>query len=464
MQINNRNFTHLKPIYHLNTGKNWLNDPNGPIFWNGKYHMFFQYNPEDSIWGNIHWGHAISTDMVRWQILNPVLNPGPEIYDSEGVFSGSSILHEKKLHLFYTASAPQTQCLAYETPGSNGGDFQKYSKNPIIPSPPQGYDTSDFRDPFIWKEEDEFRMIVASGLEGNGLVFLYKSSNLHSWQYVGEFYKDELPKGVSAFECPIFFKIDGRDVLVISPFDTPFYLTGTVINEKFIPERRGILDPNPNWYAPNTFMTYDGRRILIAWIREEWPVAFQEEAGWSGALSIPREVFTLPSGNLGVKPISEIDSLRDSCITIKPVVIRKGTELKLPEIPSAGEIQLTVLSQNETNTFEIALFEDTINESLFSIYIENNSIALVNKYKYPESNICPVQKKGEFEDNSGEYHIRIFLDCSIIEVFVNGHFGISTRVYPPKTVNNLAYIRTQKGEINLIDCNIYKYKQNVITH
>lgn len=461
MQLTEKQYSLLKPGFHLAPAKYWINDPNGPIYWNGKYHMFFQHNPGHSLWGNIHWGHAVSSDMASWEILEPALQPGPEKYDREGVFSGSAILKDEVLHLFYTASAPQTQCVARWIDDDQGGHFEKYEGNPIISTPPEGFDTPDFRDPFVWKEDDGYRMLVASGFKGDGIIFIYRSQDLLDWKYVGEFYRDKVPEGYPAYECPLFLRVDGKDVLIISPYETPFYLTGSVKNEKFYSEVRGFIDPNPHWYAPNTFPTPDGRQVIIAWIKEEWPDKYQEEAGWSGALSIPRELFLLPKGRIGIKPIREMTTLRDSSRELHPAPVVKGKPFELPHAGNTGEIEL-ILSADDSSVFELHLFEESSVARFYSVRVKSNTVVLEDRLQGEESEIRSETKSGEFEKKRNEIHMRVFMDNSIIEVFVNDSLGISTRAYPTSENNNEASLHLLNGNLEVKKCTLFQLKQDAI--
>ncbi len=454
-------YYNLKPEFHFSPGKNWINDPNGPVFFNGEYHIFFQYNPDEPLWGNIHWGHATSSDMIHWTVREPAIEPGPEEYDKKGVYSGSSIQKDNSLYLFYTAASPQSQCLAKGVFSSDENSFLKHPDNPLIPSPPKGFDTPDFRDPFVWKDGDIFQMLVASSLKGDGIIFLYSSHDLISWEYIGEFFREKLPKGAPSFECPLYFKFGNHDFLVISPYGVPFYLTGFIENNMFIEESRGIFDPNPNWYAPNTFVTPDGRRILVAWIKEEWPEYYQKQAGWSGALSIFREIIILESGALGIRPVAEMNLLRISGRSVNSVIIQKTNNFEIPDVPASGEIELA-LSVDDSTEFEIALFKGSNRNHVFLIKIHNGTVTLSDNLTPAKTGIKIPPKKGKFEKKDNHINIRIFLDRSIIEIFVNESLGISSRLYSFSTAQNKVFLIAHTGEIFLKSGTVYQYRQNVI--
>ena len=175
-----------RPQYHFLPSANWMNDPNGPIFHNGVFHMFYQYNPHGGFWGTMHWGHATSRDLLHWQHQPVAMAPTPGGPDKEGVFSGSAIIHNGVPTLIYTGVNPEVQCLATSTDGMK--TWQKYSANPIIAGPPKGLTVAGFRDPCVWREGSDWYMVVGTGFRKvGGAALLYRSSDLRKWEYLHPF-------------------------------------------------------------------------------------------------------------------------------------------------------------------------------------------------------------------------------------------------------------------------------------
>ena len=194
----------LRPQYHLLPAHNWMNDPNGPIFFRGRYHMFHQYNPQSSIWGNMNWAHATSPDMIHWRHEPIAISPTPNGPDRDGVFSGSAILDPSLNHgrpsVIYTAVAPptsdaeatlrdgvhvwrETQCLAE----AQDDDLRIWKKlpEPVISAPPPGLAVTGFRDPVVWREGNAWMLILGSGIRGQGgAILLYTSPDLRHWTYL----------------------------------------------------------------------------------------------------------------------------------------------------------------------------------------------------------------------------------------------------------------------------------------
>src|ERR1035438_2294020 len=155
-----------RPQYHLLPAANWMNDPNAPIYWQDKYHMFYQYNPNGAFWGDMHWAHAVSEDMVHWKHLPMALAPTPGGPDKDGVFSGCAVIDNGVPTAIYTGVNPETQSIA-----TSAGDltvWKKFSGNPAIAAPPAGMEVTGFRDPAVWKEGDTWLMALGSGFRGKG--------------------------------------------------------------------------------------------------------------------------------------------------------------------------------------------------------------------------------------------------------------------------------------------------------
>ena len=187
------------PVFHITGETGWINDPNGLIFYNGRYHAFYQHYPFDTKWGPMHWGHVVSDDLTNWSYLPIALTPGDDC-DKNGCFSGSALVHNGKLWLMYTGfienqggeSIRQVQCLA-ET--DDGITFKKHGIVIGEHDLPEGYAPCDFRDPKVWLHDGYFWCIVAARrIDGRGRILLYKSRDLFKWAFVNDLYDDRVPR------------------------------------------------------------------------------------------------------------------------------------------------------------------------------------------------------------------------------------------------------------------------------
>lgn len=295
-------------LYHFEPKKGWMNDPNGLIEFQGQYHAFFQHNPYDIKWGPMHWGHAVSKDLVHWEELPIALKPEEEYEDGGGCFSGSAIEKDGKLYLFYTSVSKrlgQTQSVAVSEDGIH---FEKYKGNPVIAQVPAD-GSADFRDPKVSLIDGVYYMVVGSSFEGRGRVLLYRSESLYEWDYIGVLYESE--DYYDAVECPDFFQMGDTYVLMYSKIGFPTYatqfITGDFDGKKFFPKVYSTPEAGPQFYAAQTFGAKDGRRILIGWLYD-WKMVPDQTADSAGALSIPREL-SLKDGKICCFPVKEAQSL-----------------------------------------------------------------------------------------------------------------------------------------------------------
>ena len=309
--------------YHFEPNKGWMNDPNGLVFYKGYYHAFFQHNPKAPKWDTMHWGHAISMDLLNWEECDIALYPDMDYEDDGGCFSGSAVEKDGRLYLFYTSVSHklgQTQSVAYS---DDGFHFTKYEGNPVISHYPED-GSKEFRDPKVIKYEDHYLMVVGSCKDNKGRVLLYKSFDLLSWDYVGILYEADDYSG--PIECPDLFYLkeqalaegtaggyaqESKYILMYSRVDLRTHATqfivGTFDGQRFIQKKKCTPEMGPQFYAPQTFEAPDGRRILIGWFYD-WKMEPEEGLEYAGALTIPREV-TLSNDKLLINPVMEAESL-----------------------------------------------------------------------------------------------------------------------------------------------------------
>ena len=315
----------MRQRYHFMAQTGWMNDPNGLIFYRGQYHFFYQFNPYDAKWGAMHWGHAVSDDLVNWVYLPIALAPSESYDDHErgGCFSGSAIEHDGKLYLIYTGVAKhgdsfiQTQCLAVS---EDGVTFEKYEGNPVVTAP-EGFDASCFRDPKIWKHENYFYFVCGGKKDDLGQALLFRSSDMLHWEFVNVLYESRGDLGYM-WECPDIFPLGDRYVLMFSPMGvherTVVYLVGDLnySTGRFHPIANGEIDWGFDYYAPQSFQDDKGRRIIVAWANnwdwmpwfKDWGPTFKEH--WCGSYTIPREVRLCADNTLQFIPVEEFKQLR----------------------------------------------------------------------------------------------------------------------------------------------------------
>ena len=311
-----------RPLWHITPPAGWMNDPNGLAQFRGEYHLFYQHHPFGTDWGPMHWGHAVSSDLVRWRHLPIALAPSPGGPDAGGCFSGSAVDDGGVLSLVYTGHGPrQVQCLATSP---DGRVFTKHPANPVLASPPEGFPAADFRDPKVWRAEGRWWMVAGSKRDGRGAALLFESEDLRRWSFKAVAAESDGTLG-TMWECPDLFALGDHHVLVVSPMglDRPkaLVLVGRLDygSGRFSVESRHEADHGFDFYAPQSFEDAEGRRVVIGWMdswaTKSWPT---KAWGWAGAMTVPRRLRLSPDGTPLWAPVPEIETLRSDPAVVPP--------------------------------------------------------------------------------------------------------------------------------------------------
>lgn len=339
--------------YHFEPKKGWMNDPNGLIYFRGQYHAFFQHNPYAPRWGKMHWGHAVSSNLIHWQELPIALYPDQAYENAGGCYSGSAVEKDGRLYLFYTSVSRrwgQTQSVAYSDDGIH---FTKYAANPVIPENPLGY--SDFRDPKVTCIDGKYYMVVGTGDKSCGKVLLFASADLLQWEYIGVLF--EGAEYVECIECPDFFRLGSKYVLMFSKIHEKaravHFVVGDFVNGKLVNYTISRPEWGPDFYAPQTLLAGE-RRIMIGWMYH-WGKRAPLGCKFAGALSIPREL-TLSGNAVQNYPVQEARPLLKN---ESPYVQVEGNRLILTNIRKKKTIRQ--LSFIET----VDILEDTKSVEVF---------------------------------------------------------------------------------------------------
>lgn len=316
-----------RPRFHLTPPANWMNDPNGLVFQDGLFHVFYQHNPDAPHWGRMHWGHAVSADLLAWRHLPIAISPDDDGPDDFGCWSGCIVDGEGIASLFYTGvtldGGQRRSSIRRATSVDGLMTWSKAPGEPSVPGPPGGIALDAFRDPFVFRDDDGWSMLVGAGTsDGLGAVLLYRSVDLQSWTYRGSFLSaDEISRADDAdgpcWECPQLVQLGDTAVLIVSVVDRapgvrPSHVTafvGRVGDGRFIVDHAEPLGMGPDFYAPATTVTPDGRRLLLGWIPEDPPDGSSGRA-WAGSMTFPRTVSLGKDGRLSLAIASEVVALR----------------------------------------------------------------------------------------------------------------------------------------------------------
>lgn len=433
------------PRYHLAARAGWINDPNGLVWFDGWYHAFYQHHPYSTQWGPMHWGHARSQDLVHWEHLPVAIAPeGPE--DKDGCFSGSAVVDGDTLALIYTGhkfhgdadsedNLYQVQCLATSRDGIH------FERQGIVVDTPPG--VHHFRDPKVWREGESWYMIVGARLGETGQVRLYRSADLRQWQEEGVL--DEAEAGMGfMWECPDFFTLGDKRVLMFSPqgmtaqgfknrnlFQSGYLLGDWQPGQPFVRAGEFIeLDHGHDFYAPQSFLAPDGRRIVIGWL-DMWESPLPEQQdGWAGMLSLPRELSLSADNRVEMRPAKEVESLRQGWYPW-PVSTLNNQQIGVAENAEAMEVVLSWKGAESTaEQYGLSLGDG------LRIYVDAQMQRLVLERHYPQHGLCGTRSVPLTLDH--DLHLRIFIDSSSVEVFVNdGEACLSSRIYPDSDQRDL---------------------------
>lgn len=437
-----------RPQYHYLPASNWMNDPNGVIQWNNRYHLFYQYNPMGANHANMHWGHAVSDDMLHWEELPIALAPTAKTVDEGGIFSGCIIDHEGTPKMFYTGVNPdyqiQTQCLAV------GNDdlltWEKHPTNPIIGTVPKEMgQTNDFRDPFVWQGDDAWYMLVGSRMENiGGSVLLYRSDDLINWDYIHPLLVGDISRTGVMWECPNFFPLGDKWVLIISSHighstGTVLYFVGDYHNYRFYPDVEGVMDAG-YYYAPLTFLDNQGRRIMYAWLREGRSVEHQVKAEWSGVQAIPRVLSLDAKDRLQTEPIPELATLRGEHHQFTSATIRESDVLPVKGL--ALEIK-AMFNRDAHDEFGIAIATSAAGtEQTRIVYNCNTQTLRIERQYLSDSDGLDVQWQGipHRLDDGEALDLHLLLDGSVLEIIANQRTSLTSRIYPTHEQHQHIYV------------------------
>ena len=439
--------------YHIQGIVGLINDPNGFSQFKGKYHMFYQWNPLGTDHKNKTWAHSVSNDLLHWKRLKTALRPDTR-YSKDGVYSGSAIVDDEKLYLFYTGNVKDSdgnresyQCLAVSSDGEN---FERWE--PSIVNQPDGY-TRHIRDPKIWKKDGKFYAVIGIQSEDlEGKAVLYSSENIKDWKFEGEIAganHGKIKDFGFMWECPDYFQLKDektgeiKDLLVFSPqglepegdlYNNKYqtgYLFGKLDYEKHEFEILSDfveIDRGNDFYAPQSMEDDKGRRLIVGWMgipeEEDFPTVKNE---WLHCLTLPRELKVI-DGKLYQLPIKEMESIRGEKIEFSEKV--------------TGEVKV-----GTGVTYELkAKFSDFNSDFGLKLRTGKNSETVL-KFDYNDKKFVLDRTKGEQPDkrlrkvylgNISELELTVFVDSSSVEVFINGGQEVfSSRIFPEKDANGI---------------------------
>ncbi len=471
-----------RPAFHITPYVGWMNDPNGFSCYKGEYHLFYQYNPYNTHWDSMHWGHVISKDLLHWDYLPAALAPDQD-YDKVGCFSGSAIeLENGRQLLMYTAVDReiledgtardiQTQAVAV----GDGKDYVKYDKNPVLTSKdlPEGASKADFRDPKIWKEKDGnlYCVIGSRPADGSGQILLYRSKDGFEWEFVSVLAENKNRYG-KMWECPDFFELDGKHVLLTSPQDMlPEGLeyhngNGTLcIIGELDPETHTLkekfsqsVDYGIDCYAMQTTLAPDGRRIMIAWLQNWDTLAYRRnDSKWFAQMSLPREL-SVKNGRLYQKPIRELENMRTNKVEYRDVRV-KDSRITLDQVEGrVVDLELVIRPEDKENVykkFEVHFAENEKYHTTLSFHPDESILKIDRKFSGSERAVIH-QRRCLVNGDSNELKLRIILDRFSAEVFINdGVQVMSAVILTEQEAKGISFSADGEAKIDVVKYDLF---------
>jgi beta-fructofuranosidase len=435
-----------RPQFHFLPPANWMNDPNGTIFYNGEYHLFYQINPYKPKWGRIHWAHAKSKNLVHWEHLPIALAPdlGPKELHC---FSGCCVIADDGTPtIFYTSVSAKSFAAAVSryaeqwvaTSDAEMLAWEKSAANPILSeqkhhpeAPPRHW-----RDPYIWKEAQTWYLVLGGQQPGEkfGSVYLYRSDDLHKWEYLGI-----LAQGTEieckSWECPNYFRLGDKYILLVAPFRQVIYSIGEFKNHQHTGTEWFTFDHGKDFYATNTYIDDQGRTIVVGWIK------VAGKGAWAGCLSLPRVVSLDANEQLKIQPLPELQHLRTKHTHLQRQL---AEPVEMAGTASYFGECVEILAEFDLQTAKAVGFKliDDDDEHLIQFDFETGTLQAVKE-----------QAQLEFTGNSNQLKLHIFIDKSVIEIFINDRETLTATFHPKLGENNALkiapFFANAQGTINL---------------
>ncbi|MDX6235741.1 MAG: beta-fructofuranosidase [Kribbellaceae bacterium] len=431
---------HHLPRYHVRPPTGYVNDPNGPVFFGGRWHLFFQYVHDTPRRGPVVWGHASSADLARWQLHRPALSPHPEGPDRNGCWSGNTVAVGNELVAFYSGSRHGSPYQSVLSARSVDGGHSFGPPRQVVPDPSPSEGVAEFRDPFVWQENGTWSMLVGAGSIPDGpSARLYTSPDLETWEYQGPYaaMKPNTEAAVDVgdmWECPQLLSYGNRDALLVSSYGfhgggprQVLALSGSRVDGRLIADRIEQVDHGPNFYAASVLR--DGA-LLWGWITEGRSADWANEADWSGLISLPRTASLTADGRLATTPVTSLTTLRES--EIHPATHDRAApaSTSYEGLPAQFELETTLTRTTAPTTLSLQCSYD---EHL-DVTVDWDTGAVTIDRAHASRDPRAHRDSHTFTDPditaTGTLALRWFVDGSVSELFTASGYCATTRFYP----------------------------------
>jgi beta-fructofuranosidase len=460
-----------RPLYHFMPPYGWIQGPSNIILYRGRYHVFYQYDPKNvgRYLCEPHWGHAVSDDLMHWEHLPIALSPGDGGPDRNGCWSGYVVVNDGVPTILYSGLVKKsfdvqdrvsclTQCLATGT--EDMVHWTKHPNNPILTDPPEEFRDrlNAWHDPRVWREDDTWYMLLGSAYKdgSGGLVLLYRSADLVDWQYLHPFCEGETPG--ERWLDPDFFALGGRHMLLYTEPGGPRYHIGGYHGRRFYPERGGIVDHGPQFDSGRTLLDKHGRRVLFGWIEEDRAVDAYIDAGWAGAMSLPR-VLDLEDGSLRIDVAPEARALGEPDGEYAEVALETSGGYRVEEARGdCVEIEAEI-DVGHADVVGLKLRRSPGGEEETLVYYRpaDRILILDRSRSSLDPDVGHTVDGAPLELAQGEpLRLTAFVDRSVVEVFGSSRACLTGRVYPTRDDSLEVELFASGGRAVVKKCRVWR--------
>ena len=464
-----------RPKYHLIPAANWTNETHGLIYYNGRYHIFNQKDGNNQLLRNINWGHFSSSDLLQWTEHIPVLSPDNS-YDRFGIWSGHCIIGpDRKPAIMYTGASSDTS-FGMQLAFPNADDllnWTKFSGNPVVKGTAKQFARYDFRDPYLWKENDVYYMAVGFGIDEHntrrGALLLYKSTDLKNWTFLHTLFEGNPAIDDSGvfWEMPVFWKENNKYVLLVNkvPYKrepaNALYWIGDFINEKFVPDNPvpQKLEVINQLLSPSVTKDAQGLTTAIAIIPDLVTAEAHYKQGWAHLYSIPR-IWNLKNGKICQQPHPFLVNLRERKSVFKSQTIQPGMPITLSKGRQQIEVEIEIDPMN-CKRFGFVIGKHPQSKEYTTVYfdMEKKEVAVDKTRSSLDVNYPNEGRKGSYDLKANQkMNIRLFIDGSVVECFINNEDAFTTRIFPLYSSSNEVQLFTEGSNMHLNSATVWKLK------
>lgn len=496
-----------RPQFHMLPPWHWMNEPHAPVYFKGKYHIFYQHNPLGPFWGQIHWGHAVSTDMVHWRDLPIALAPAADSVGPDGCWSGSACVDgDRGPVLFFTGGddrLPHRQrtglaVSAYPTDKDTDLPVWTMRSEPVTEAPaglPAGPGTAwaeNFRDPFVWEEDGVWYQLVGSGIvdydgtqvtrKHGGTALVHTARRPEGpWTYRGPLHRNDLatqPEPGEVWELPVLLPLpgpggrrSGKHILLISPWWEGFnpdavkhtyYWIGTFDRRacRFVPdhEEPREFDFGEHFTGPSGFVTPDGRSVLFSIAQDRRSEQQHAQSGWAHNAGMPVSVSLRRDGRLGVEPITEAAGLRGERLAgIRRASVEEANR-RLADV-SGDLLDISAVIEPRgarTITLAVRACADGTEETLLSYDTAEHRFRIDRGRSSLDPDVRKGVHGGTVELDDGRLRLRVLLDRSMLEAYINGTHSLTSRVYPTRKDSTGLRLTARGGAAEVLELDVWR--------